>query len=88
MTGPSGKAIAVIRPEYVRKADEMSGIVSHSAIVEAREYLGAITRLQIRLGGEKLLMDARFPVGQKPNPGDELSVAIDPARIRFVPTKT
>ncbi|MGY4362873.1 putative spermidine/putrescine transport system ATP-binding protein [Bradyrhizobium sp. i1.3.1] len=86
--GRSGEAIAAIRPEYVRKADEMPGAASYPAIVEASEYLGAITRLQIRLGGEILLMDARFPVGQKPNPGDELSVAIDPAGIRFVPAKT
>ncbi|MCC8949270.1 ABC transporter ATP-binding protein [Bradyrhizobium sp. Arg62] len=88
VTGRSGKAIAAIRPEYIRKADEMPGAASYPAIVEASEYLGATTRLQIRLGGEKLLMDARFPVGQKPNPGDELSVAIDPAGIRFVPAKT
>lgn len=84
--GQTGKATAVIRPENVRKAQELPGLPALRATVEGSDYHGALTRLQLRIGGSRLTMDAQFPVGRKPRPGDELEVVIDPTAVRFVPT--
>ncbi|MBT1516679.1 TOBE domain-containing protein [Bradyrhizobium sp. SRL28] len=63
----------------------MPGVPAHRATIEASDYHGALTRLQLRLEGSKLVMDTQFPVGQKPKPGEQIDVAIDPAGLRFVP---
>ncbi|MCP3461031.1 ABC transporter ATP-binding protein [Bradyrhizobium sp. CCGUVB23] len=84
-SGCSGRATAVVRPESVKKADEMPQIAAHRAVVEASDYHGALTRLHLRIGSSKLIMDTRFAVGQKPRPGDEIDIAIDPTGLRFVP---
>lgn len=55
-------------------------------MIEASDYYyGALTRLHVRIDDTKLIMDTQFPVGQKPKPGDQIDIAIDPAGIRFVP---
>lgn len=84
-SGKAGKATAVIRPENVKKAHEIPRIPARRATIEASDYHGALTRLQLRLGGSKLIMDTQFPVGQKPGPGEQIDIAIDPVAIRFVP---
>lgn len=83
--GQAGRITAVIRPENVKKADEMPGVPARRAVVEASDYHGALTRLHLRIGGSKLIMDTQFPVGQKPKPGEQIDVAIDPSGLRFVP---
>ncbi|OCK57131.1 ABC transporter ATP-binding protein [Bradyrhizobium sp. LMTR 3] len=83
--GQVGKATAVIRPENVKKAREMPGVPARRARIETSGYHGALTRLQLRLGGSKLIMDTQFPVGQKPKPGEQIDIAIDPVAVRFVP---
>jgi ABC-type Fe3+/spermidine/putrescine transport system ATPase subunit len=84
--GPPGKATVVIRPENVKKAQEMPGVPARQARIDASDYHGALTRLRLRLGGARLIMDTQFPVGQKPQPGERIDIAIDPAGLRFVPS--
>lgn len=84
-SGQAGRITAVIRPENVKKADEMPGLPARRAMVEASDYHGALTRLHLRIGGSKLIMDTQFPVGQKPKPGEQIDIAIDPGGLRFVP---
>ncbi|WIW50251.1 ABC transporter ATP-binding protein (plasmid) [Bradyrhizobium sp. 62B] len=84
-SGASRKIIAVIRPEHIKKAHELPQVSPRRATIEASDYHGNLTRLQLRLDGTKLVMDSQFPVGQKPKPGDQIDVAIDPMGIRFVP---
>ncbi|NOJ50866.1 ABC transporter ATP-binding protein [Bradyrhizobium archetypum] len=80
-----GTATIVIRPEYVRRSEELPTLRSYRAHVDASDYHGHTSRLQLSVGSDKLLMDARFPVGRKPNQGDLIDVAIDPAGVRVVP---
>ncbi|MET4391646.1 putative spermidine/putrescine transport system ATP-binding protein [Bradyrhizobium sp. F1.4.3] len=84
-SGHAGKVTAVIRPENVKKAHELPRQTAHRATIEASDYHGSLTRLQLRLDGCKLIMDTQFPVGQKPKPGEQIDVSIDPAGVRFVP---
>ncbi|OCK57091.1 hypothetical protein LMTR3_21245 [Bradyrhizobium sp. LMTR 3] len=62
----AGRATAVIGPESVTKAHEMPGLPVRRAKIEASDYRVALTRLQLRLGCSKLIMDTQFPVGRKP----------------------
>ncbi|MCP3441232.1 ABC transporter ATP-binding protein [Bradyrhizobium sp. CCGUVB14] len=80
-----GSATVVIRPEYVRRAQELPDLQSYRAHVDASDYHGHVSRLQISIGSDKLLMDARFPVGRRPDRGDFVDVAIDPAGVRVLP---
>lgn len=84
--GQAGSVTAVVRPENVKKVQEMPGVPARRATIEASDYHGALTRLQLRLGGSKLIMDTQFPIGQRPNFGDQIDVVIDPRGIRFVPS--
>ncbi|MET4234581.1 putative spermidine/putrescine transport system ATP-binding protein [Bradyrhizobium sp. LA6.10] len=84
-SGQAGRATAVIRPENVKKGHEMPRIPPRRATIEASDYHGALTRLQLRLDGSRLIMDTQFPVGQKPKPGEQIDIAIDPVAVRFVP---
>ncbi|MCP3380359.1 ABC transporter ATP-binding protein [Bradyrhizobium sp. CCGUVB4N] len=83
--GQTGKATAVIRPESIKKAHEMPSVHARRAMIEASDYHGALTRLHLRIGASKLIMDTQFPVGQKPTSGEEIDIAIDPRGVRFVP---
>lgn len=83
--GHAGRATAVIRPENVKKAHELPEVSARRTTIEGAAYHGAMTRLQLRLEGSSLIMDAEFPVGQKPKPGEQIDIAIDPIGIRFVP---
>lgn len=84
-SGQTGKATAVIRPENVKKAHEMPAVPSQRATIEASDYHGALTRLHLRIGASKLIMDTQFAVGQKPISGEQIDIAIDPGALRFVP---
>ncbi|MCO6419830.1 ABC transporter ATP-binding protein [Siccirubricoccus sp. KC 17139] len=79
-----GAATAIIRPEYVRHAAEAPGAPVHRAVVETSEYMGAATRLQLRVGDARLLMDGRYAPGRRPRAGDEIDIVIDPTGVRFV----
>ncbi|MBR0857755.1 ABC transporter ATP-binding protein [Bradyrhizobium liaoningense] len=82
--GETGNVTAVIRPENVKKPNELPGVPVRQATIEASDYHGALTRLRLRLGNSSLIMDTQFPVGQKPRPGDQIDIVIDPAGLRFV----
>lgn len=82
--GQVGRATAVIRPENVKKAHELPGVVARRAKIEGTDYRGAMTRLQLRLEDSRLIMDTQFSVGQRPKPGEQIDIAIDPTGIRFV----
>ncbi|MET4484124.1 ABC transporter ATP-binding protein [Bradyrhizobium sp. F1.13.3] len=79
------RATVVIRPENVKKSHELPGVLARQATIEGTDYHGAMTRLQLRLNGSRIIMDTQFAVGQKPKPGEQLDVAIDPSNVRFVP---
>ncbi|MCK1469926.1 ABC transporter ATP-binding protein [Bradyrhizobium sp. CW10] len=85
VSGQAGKTTAIIRPEGVKKAHEMPAVPSQRATIEASDYHGALTRLHLRIGASKLIMDSQFPVGQKPIPGEQIDIVIDPGGLRFVP---
>ncbi|WP_051383491.1 ABC transporter ATP-binding protein [Bradyrhizobium sp. WSM3983] len=82
-----GPATVVVRPEFVRRADELATLQAHHARVEASDYHGHVSRLQLSIGYDQLLMDARFPVGMKPQRGDTIKIAIDPGGVRVVPNQ-
>ncbi|WP_247375686.1 ABC transporter ATP-binding protein [Bradyrhizobium sp. 173] len=83
--GPIGAAFVVIRPESVKKAQELPEVPARRATVEASDYHGALTRLRLSLCGSKLIMETQFPVGKKPKPGEQIDIAIDPNALRFLP---
>lgn len=84
-SGPAGPAIAVIRPERVKKAHELPDVPARRATIEASDYHGSMTRLRLRLDDSRLIMDAQFPGEKNPRSGDQIDIAIDPAGLRFVP---
>lgn len=86
-TGNSGPAAVVVRPEFVRRAEELPTFQAHHARVDASDYHGHVSRLQLSIGHDKLLMDARFPVGMKPQRGDTIKITIDPGGVRVVPNQ-
>lgn len=83
--GQTGSTCVVIRPESVKKAQEMPEVPALRATIEASDYHGALTRLRLSLGSSKLIMDTQFPVGKKPKPGEQIDIAIDPSALRFLP---
>ena len=83
---PAGRWLAVIRPDLVRLVAAGGGTRSgFSGRVESSSYYGAMTRLRIAIGDEHVLMEAHFPSGARPMPGDAVDIDIDWARLRLVP---
>jgi ABC-type Fe3+/spermidine/putrescine transport system ATPase subunit len=81
----SGDAILVIRPEYIDAAEPGgSGIVATGRIVSA-SYFGALTRVQVSVDGEILLLEKHFAPGARPKVDDLIQIAIDPGGIRVLP---
>ena len=80
------KAMIVVRPEYIRLATESCTAPRFVARVESLNYYGAMTRLRLTVGGEQLLMEAHLGGVKRPEPGDEISIQINPAGIRVIPT--
>jgi putative spermidine/putrescine transport system ATP-binding protein len=80
---PAGPSLAIVRPEYVSIAhDGQSGI---SGRVESSNYFGAVTRLTIAAGGERLVMESHFMPGRRPKAGDDITIEINPSGIRCIP---
>ena len=82
---PAGEVTVIIRPEYVDIAEpSASGVVTAARIVNA-SYLGALTRMEISVGDETLLMEKHFAPGIRPKVDDLIQVVIDPGGIRVIP---
>ena len=84
----SGPAAIVVRPEYVVPATSASNRISLRGRVESLNYYGAMSRLSIAVGDERLLMDTHFLPGTRPVVNDEIDVEINPVGIRIIPTST
>jgi putative spermidine/putrescine transport system ATP-binding protein len=80
----AGRWLAVVRPDLVRLAAAETDGARFSGVVESSSYFGAMTRLQIAIGDERLLMEAHFASGARPKPGDAIDVEVDCARLRLV----
>lgn len=83
---PTGPTNLVIRPEQVQCAGPDDRGPVHQAQVVSSTYSGPICRLKLRIGDDLLLMDARFPSGQRPKQGEILPITIETTSLRALPT--
>jgi len=80
---PAGPVLAIVRPEYVTIAGD--GEPGISGRIESSNYFGAVTRLTIAAGGERLVMESHFLPGRRPKAGDDIKLGINPSGIRCIP---
>jgi putative spermidine/putrescine transport system ATP-binding protein len=83
--GHEGKALAVVRPEYLKLATGAGAHFHLSGTVERAHYYGAMTRLRVRIGDEMLLMEADFSSRARPVEGQSIDIEIDCSRISLIP---
>lgn len=80
----TGQTTIVVRPEFIKPGSSSSGPNKLIGRVTSSNYYGAVSRLNVVVGRETLLMEHHFPHGTRPAVGDELEIEIDPAGIRAV----
>ena len=80
-----GDVTLIIRPEYIDVASPaVTGIVADARVI-ATSYFGALTRIQLSVEGESLMMEKHFSAGRRPKVGDAMQVVVDPKGIRVIP---
>jgi putative spermidine/putrescine transport system ATP-binding protein len=82
--GEPGPTTIIIRPEYVKPANGVGGYRMMARVASAN-YYGALCRLRLDVFGQELLMDAHYPFGRSPRPGDSIEIQLDMDGIRAVP---
>jgi putative spermidine/putrescine transport system ATP-binding protein len=83
----AGETVTVIlRPEHLAVAAGAGGPDNRlRARVLATTYLGALSRHRLLVEGEELLMERHAAVAGGLAPGQDVSVTVDPARVRLLP---
>lgn len=89
-TANAATALASFRPHALRIAavDAVRDTVGSwmAGTVEATEFLGDFTRYRVRAGAHALTVDQpHLPALPAYAPGDAVSLALDPARVRLLP---
>lgn len=81
----NGPQLLVLRPEYLRPAAASAEVPGFRGVVQSSEYYGSMTRMVLLVCGERLLMEAHFLAGKRPQIGDEIHIQVDPQGIRLIP---
>jgi len=81
-----GGQLLVLRPEYIKPWNPAANGMRLQAVVESADYYGSMTRVTLRVGGDRLLMEAHFPLGGQPRVGDEIPIRLDLTGLRLIPS--
>jgi iron(III) transport system ATP-binding protein len=85
----AAQGTAMFRPQNLASVDEGREAQAHavrfSGRVQHREFLGNLIRYAIALNGQDILVDDRHEVGRRSyDVGDSVTVALEPAQVRFL----
>ncbi|WP_420877346.1 TOBE domain-containing protein [Rhodobium orientis] len=77
----------MLRPEHVRvaEADDPDGLLG---TVSGSAYFGGVTRINVKVGEETLVVEHPFPAGSRPRTGDRLTIVIDLSRAQRLENPT
>src|SRR5262245_2054374 len=81
---PGQSIVVVIRPEHVVPASSSGHVNRLTARVLQSTYLGSLSRHQLLVGGEHLLMECHAASLLGVKPGADVEIAIDPSRPRLL----
>lgn len=81
-----GEGLLILRPENLHlSASPREALQSLPATVRSRQYLGAKTSYRLDLGGDlQVVAELHGPGHDGFNPGDRVSLGIDPAQARVI----